>query len=114
HSIRFRHPLGNIPLFKFLNRGPNPVDGHAYTIRASFPGFGTSSGSSYRQIIDLSDFKNSICVITSGQSGCFLSRFYDNQIPLWLEGSYHPMLFDTESIENNSVGTLNLKPLPRK
>ncbi|UCE21609.1 MAG: penicillin acylase family protein, partial [Candidatus Aminicenantes bacterium] len=105
HSIRFRHALGNIPLFKFLNRGPYPVDGHAYTIRASFPGFGTSSGSSYRQIIDLSDFKNSICVITSGQSGCFLSRFYDNQIPLWLEGSYHPMLFDTESIENNSVGT---------
>lgn len=114
HSIRYRHVLGNIPLFRFLNRGPYPVDGHAYTIRASFPAFGTSSGSSYRQIIDLSDFKNSICVITSGQSGCFLSRFYDNQIPLWLEGHYHPMLFDPESIEKNSVGTLNLTPMPRK
>ncbi len=114
HSIRYRHALGNIPLFGFLNRGPYPVDGHAYTIRASFPGFGTSSGSSYRQIIDLSDLKNSICVITSGQSGCFLSRFYDNQIPFWLEGSYHPMLFNAESIEKNSVGTLKLKPLPRK
>jgi len=114
HSIRYRHVLGNIPLFRFLNRGPYPVDGHAYTIRASFPGFGTSSGSSYRQIIDLSDFKNSICVITSGQSGCFLSRFYDNQIPLWLEGSYHLMLFNPESIEKNSVGTLKLKPVEKK
>ncbi len=114
HSIRYRHALGNVSFFGFLNRGPYPMDGHAYTIRASFPGFGTSSGSSYRQIIDLSGFENSICVLTSGQSGCFLSRFYDNQIPLWLEGSYHPMLFDPESIEKNSVGTLKLKPLSRK
>lgn len=114
HSIRFRHVLGNIPLFRFLNRGPYPVDGHAYTIRASFPGFGTSSGSSYRQIIDLSDFKSSISVLTSGQSGCFLSRFYDNQIPLWLEGSYHLMLFDPESIEESSIGILKLKPVEKK
>jgi penicillin amidase len=114
HSIRYRHVLGSIPLFRFLNRGPYPVDGHAYTIRASFPGIGTSSGSSYRQVIDLSDFKNSICVITSGQSGCFLSRFYDNQIPFWLEGRYHPMLFSPELIEKNSAGTLKLKPLPSK
>jgi len=114
HSIRYRHALGRIPLFRFLNRGPYPLDGHAYTIRASFPAFGTSSGSSYRQIIDLSDFKNSICVLTSGQSGCFLSRFYDDQIPLWLEGQYHPMLFSADDIRANSAGTLRLIPQRKK
>jgi penicillin amidase len=114
HSIRFRHVLGEVPLFRFLNRGPYPMDGHAYTIRASFPAFGTSSGSSYRQIIDLSDFKNSICVLTSGQSGCFLSRFYDDQIPLWLEGRYHPMLFSPDDIQANSAGTLRLIPQRKK
>lgn len=115
HSIRFQHVLGEVPLFKFFNRGPYPVDGNAFSVRASFgQEYRTTSGASYRQIIDLSNLDNSVCVITSGQSGCFLSRFYDNQIPLWLEGSYHPMLFDPESIEKNSVGTLKLKPLPRK
>ena len=114
HSIRFRHSLGEVPLFRFLNRGPYPLDGHAYTIRASFPAFGTSSGSSYRQIIDLSDFKNSICVLTSGQSGCFLSRFYDDQIPLWLEGQYHPMLFFPDDIRASSAGTLKLVPQRKK
>ena len=114
HSIRFRHALGEPPLFRFLNRGPYPMDGHAFTIRASFPAFGTSSGSSYRQIIDLSDFKNSICVLTSGQSGCFLSRFYDDQIPLWLEGQYHPMLFSPDDIRANSAGTLRLVPQWKK
>ena len=115
HSIRFQHALGEIPLFKFFNRGPYPVDGNAFSVRSSFgPGYGTSSGASFRQIIDLSDWKNSICVITSGQSGSFLSRFYDDQIPLWLEGEYHPMLFDSESIEANSFGTLRLTPSERK
>ncbi len=115
HSIRFQHALGEVPLFKFFNRGPYPVDGNAFSVRSSFgPGYGTSSGASFRQIIDLSDWKNSICVITSGQSGSFLSRFYDDQIPLWLEGEYHPMLFDSESIEANSFGTLKLTPSERK
>ena len=114
HSIRFRHALGDVPLFRFFNRGPYPLDGHAYTIRASFPAFSTSSGSSYRQIIDLSDFKNSICVLTSGQSGCFLSRFYDDQIPLWLKGQYHPMLFSPDDIQANSAGTLMLVPQGKK
>ncbi|TEU03831.1 MAG: penicillin acylase family protein [Candidatus Aminicenantes bacterium] len=115
HSIRFRHALGEVPLFRFFNRGPFPVDGHAFTVRASFGrGHETTSGASYRQIIDLADLNNSVCVITSGQSGCFLSRFYDNQIPLWLEGRYHPMLFSPDSIERDSIGTLRLKPLARR
>lgn len=112
HSIRFQHALGQVPLFRFFNRGPFPVDGHAFTVRASFgTGFETSSGSSYRQIIDLADLDNSVCVIVPGQSGCFLSRFYDNQIPIWLEGRYHPMLFDPDSIEKDSIGILKLSPL---
>jgi penicillin amidase len=115
HSIHFRHALGEVPLFSFFNRGPFPVDGHAFTVRASFgSGHETTSGASYRQIIDLADFDKSVCVITPGQSGCFLSRFYDNQIPLWLEGRYHPMIFSPDSIERDPVGTLKLKPLTER
>jgi len=116
HSIHFRHALGGVPLFKFFNRGPYPLNGDSDSVRASFStsGYGTTHGASFRQIIDLSDLNNSICVLTSGQSGYFMSRFYDNQIPLWLEGQYHPMLFDIENIEAESAGTLTLKPTTGK
>lgn len=114
HSIHFKHNLGEVPIFKFFNRGPYPMDGNAYTVRASFsPGYKTGWGASYRQIIDLSDWRKSICVLTSGQSGHFLSRFYDDQIPLWLEGLYHPMLFYMEDIKAKSTGILRLKPLKK-
>lgn len=115
HSIYFKHTLGEVPLFRFFNRGPYPMDGNAFTVRASFSsGYRTGWGASYRQIIDLSNWKNSVCILTSGQSGHFLSRFYDDQIPFWLEGLYHPMLFDLLDVEAKARGILWLKPLTTK
>ena len=112
NSLHFRHALGGVPIFRFFNRGSYPVNGDAFTVKSSYStGHGTTHGASYRQIIDLSDLRNSICVLTSGQSGHFLSRFYDDQIPLWLEGRYHPMLYYLEDIEKNSTGLLILVPL---
>lgn len=115
HSLHFQHALGRVALFKPFNRGPFPMSGDAFTVRASFSsGYKTTHGASYRQVIDLSDWEKSVCVITSGQSGHFLSPFYDNQIPLWLEGRYHPMLFDSENIEKNSIGIIRFKPKVQK
>jgi len=112
NSLRFRHPLGDVPLLKFLNRGPYPMAGDAFTVRVSFStSLKKNWGVSYRQIIDLSNFKNSVCVLSSGESGHFLNRFYDDQIPLWLEGRYHPMLFDPGDIETKGAAILTLKPL---
>jgi len=115
HSLRYTHLLGEAAVFRFFNRGPYPVYGDAFTVNATFSkGVRTTHGASYRQIIDLSDFRNSVCVITSGQSGHFLSRHYDDQIPLWLEGRYHPMLFYQEDIEVNMLGRLILKPKTKR
>ncbi len=112
NSLHLQHALGRAPAFRFFNRGSYPVSGDAFTVKASYSvKYGTTHGASYRQIVDLSDLRNSVCVLTSGQSGHFLSRFYDDQIPLWLEGRYHPMLFYPEDIEKNSAGLLILEPL---
>lgn len=111
HSLHYTHLLGDAKLLRFFNRGPYPVNGDAFTVNATFSRDNrTTHGSSYRQIIDLSDFRNSVCVITSGQSGHFLSRHYDDQIPLWLEGRYHPMIFHKKDIEAKTRGRLILKP----
>jgi penicillin amidase len=111
NSLYFRHLLGGAPLLRFFNRGPFPMSGDSSTVRVYSSSRKGSLAASYRQIIDLSDFRNSVCVLSSGESGHFKSRFYDDQIPLWLEGRYHPMLFAPEDIEANSSGILVLKPL---
>jgi penicillin amidase len=112
NSFRFQHSLGEVPLLKFLNRGPYPLGGDAFTVKlSSSSSLKKNLGVSYRQIIDLSDFRNSFCVLSSGESGHFLDRFYDDQISLWLEGQYHPMLFDPDDIEEKAAGILILKPI---
>ncbi len=113
YSITFMHVLGRSPVLKFFNRGPYAVDGRYFTVKASYAPdyYNVTYGPSYRQIIDLSDFENSISVITSGESGHFLSRFYADQIHLWLEGRYHPMLYNKDVIEARAKGALLLEPL---
>jgi penicillin amidase len=112
NSFRFQHSLGEVPLLRFLNRGPYPLGGDAFTVKlSSSSSLIKNLGVSYRQIIDLSDFRNSVCVLSSGESGHFLDRFYDNQISLWLEGQYHPMLFDPADIGEKGAGILILKPI---
>jgi penicillin amidase len=113
NAVTFRHVLGQSPLLRFFNRGPYPLDGHAFTVKASFSTKDSqvTHGVSYRQIIDLGDHRNSVSVITSGQSGHVLSRCYDDQIPLWLGELYHPMLFSSEDIQDKARGILLLSPL---
>jgi penicillin amidase len=115
NSISFEHSLGRVPFLKFFNRGPYPIDGDDFTVRPFFTSSAKENwGVSYRQLIDLSNLKNSVCVLSSGESGHFLSRFYDDQIPLWLEGQYHPMLFYRDDIEKEAAGILTLKASRKK
>ena len=111
NAIRYQHPLGRVFLFRFFNLGTRPSSGNAFTVKVNYlTAHKTSWSASCRQIIDLSDWDKSVCVLTSGQSGHFMSRFYDNQVALWLEGKYHPMFFSQDAIEQNASATLYLKP----
>jgi penicillin G amidase len=65
---------------------------------------------SYREIIDLADLRNSRFMHTTGQSGNFLSRHYDDLIPLWRGVQYVPMYWDKAQVSANSEGTLRLEP----
>ena len=115
NAIRYQHPLGRFFLFRFFNLGTRPSNGNAFTVKVNYvTPHKTSWSASYRQIIDLADWDNSKCVITSGQSGHFMSRFYDNQVSLWLEGEYHPMIFSQDEVEKNASSILFLRPPKNK
>ena len=115
NAIRYQHPLGRLFLFRFFNLGSRPSNGNAFTVKVNYlTPHKTSWSASYRQIIDLSDWDKSVCVLSSGQSGHFMSRFYDNQVPLWIEGEFHPMIFSRDEVEKNASATLYLKPPNKK
>jgi penicillin amidase len=115
NAVRFQHVLGRLFLFRFFNLGTHPAGGDAFTVKVNYQTLHkTSWSTSYRQIVDLSDWERSVCVITSGQSGHFMSRFYDNQLKLWIAGEYHPMIFSQENIEKNEYRTHTLKPRKKK
>lgn len=50
-------------------------------------------GAAYRQIIDLSNFNNSLYVIPLGQVDDPFNASYNDQLPLWLSGKYVAMTF---------------------
>jgi penicillin amidase len=113
NAVRFQHVLGKQFLFRFFNLGSFPSEGSPFAVKVNYRTLKKSSWSaSYRQIIDLSDWDRSVCVITSGQSGHFMSRFYDNQVKTYLAGDYHPMIYSRENVERNAFRTRRL--LPRK
>jgi penicillin amidase len=115
NAVRYQHPLGRFFLFRFFNLGTRPSSGNAFTVKVNYvTPHKTTWSSSYRQIIDLADWDNSVCVITSGQSGHFMSRFYDNQVSLWLNGEYHPMLFSPYAVDKNESSRLLLQPKQQK
>ncbi|NIO69287.1 MAG: hypothetical protein GTN71_09695, partial [Anaerolineae bacterium] len=67
-------------------------------------------GVSYRQIIDLGDWGNSLFIHTTGQSGHPLHRHYADMMDPWQAVEYHPMHFDRADIEADKEGMLILTP----
>ncbi len=101
HRLEYRHLLGRKWFLSFFNCGSYPMIGDSSTVRASFGngGWKTTGGASCRLIVDLADLDASLAVLTSGQSGHFLSRHYRDQIPLYLNSLYHPMVFSEIALE---------------
>lgn len=96
HLIYYNHSFGSIPILKyFFNRGPYFMKGGRGCVQfAGFyrgKDFKITGSSAFRMIIDFSDFSKSIMINSSGQSGNLFSKYYDDQIPLYISGNYRRM-----------------------
>ena len=67
-------------------------------------------GAGYRGVYDFADPDSSVFVISTGQSGHFLSRHYDDLARLWRRGEYIPMSLDPDLARAASVGITLLTP----
>jgi acyl-homoserine lactone acylase PvdQ len=61
-------------------------------------------------IVDLSDMKDALHVLPTGESGQLKSSHYRDQIPLYLGNGYHYAWPDRSQVEKNKEGTLTVKP----
>ena len=116
HHITFRHPMGQAPILgRLLNRGPYPLRGDTDTIhQASYslrrPYEAASWQPSYRFIADTADWDRCLSIHAPGQSGQPGSSHYDDMIPLWRRGEYHPMPFSRDAVEAAAVTRQEFSP----
>jgi penicillin G amidase len=114
HSIHFRHPLDQQPgASDLFDLGPLSRPGDEYTVNAA--GFDQGSweqieGASYRQILDTSDWDQSVAVNTPGQSGQPNSPHYADLMPLWDAGRYFPLTYSLKAVEESTTDRLLLRP----
>ncbi|MEX0348537.1 MAG: penicillin acylase family protein [Paracoccaceae bacterium] len=117
HQATHDHPiLGEVPVLRyFVNIRQSTSGGDNTLQRGRTSGedpapFQNVHGAGFRGVYDFADPDSSVFVISTGQSGHFLSRHYDDQAQLWRRGEYIPMSLDADLARAASVGVTTLIP----
>jgi penicillin G amidase len=114
HKAFFRHALDAVPgAAGLLDRGPvaRPGDGDVLQSTAfDARTLEQTSGASYREIFDLSDWDNALAINVPGQSGQPGARHYDDLLPLWSSGEYFPLRFSQAAVDAVTADALILTP----
>ncbi|MDP3490846.1 MAG: penicillin acylase family protein [Phenylobacterium sp.] len=118
HQARFEHalaPLVSSDAAERLAVGPAPMAGTmlsplAATWRPS--DYRVVSGASFRMVLDVGAWDNSMAINTPGQSGDPASPHYRDLFPLWVKGEYVPLLYSRPAIEAATETVLTLTPAP--
>jgi len=115
HQATHDHPvLGEVPLLRYFVNIHQPTSGGDQTLlRGRTKGTGPDPflnvhGAGYRGVYDFADPDSSVFISSTGQSGHFLSRHYDDLGQLWRRGEYIPMSLDPDLARAASVGVTRL------
>ncbi|GLQ26673.1 penicillin acylase family protein [Sulfitobacter pacificus] len=118
HQATHDHPvLGTVPVLRyFVNIRQSTSGGDNTLQRGRTKGedpdpFSNVHGAGYRGVYDFADPDSSVFVSSTGQSGHFLSRHYDDLAQLWRRGEYIPMSLDADLARAASVGVTTLTPV---
>ena len=109
--------LGEVPVLRyFVNIRQSTSGGDNTLMRGRTSGqdpdpFQNVHGAGYRGVYDFADPDSSVFITSTGQSGHFLSRHYDDMAQLWRRGEYIPMSLDPELARAASVGVTVLEPV---
>ena len=95
-----------------MNVGPLPRGGSGDTVGASGydSDFNQTHGATFRLIVDVGEWDNSIAMNSPGQSGDPDSKFYDNLFDDWANDEAIPLLYSRDKIEEATDHTIHLVP----
>ena len=96
HTRAFEHPFVSAFDLQTVER-----PGGAGTVAAD--------GASYREVLDVSNWDNSIATNTPGQSAQPGSPFYGNLLPMWTDDQYFPLAFSAQAVEKHAKHKLILR-----
>lgn len=112
HQTEFKHMLSRDEATRAVfDLRSVPSGGDSNTVKAAGgPNFRHSHGASFRQILDVSDWDNSVATSVPGQSGQPGSPHYSDLLPLWTEGKFFPLLFSRSKVEYHTKQRLVMEP----
>ena len=116
HTIEYVHAVGRKkPLNLLFNVGPFPCPAEFPSVNRLKSKMGdheykVSSLPSTRRLIDCNNPEESWSIIPTGNSGNFMSPFYDDQARMFIQNQYRRMLFTDAQIEKESSHVLTLSP----
>ncbi|CUH88389.1 Acyl-homoserine lactone acylase QuiP precursor [Phaeobacter sp. CECT 5382] len=108
--------LGEVPLLRFFVNIRQSTSGGDNTLqRGRTSGqdpdpFQNVHAASFRGVYDFADPDSSLFILATGQSGHFLSRYYDDMAQLWRRGEYIPMSLDEDLARAAAVGITKITP----
>lgn len=102
HKVQFYHILAGIhPVLDYFlqKEKPIPVGGSGVTPMAASYDVETGEvthGASWRFVIDASDLNTGYHIVGPGQIGHFKSKWYDDQMHDWVNGTFHETKLDEQ------------------
>jgi penicillin amidase len=117
HHAQFVHalaPLADDATRAQLTVGRLAMGGSAFSPRAAAyrpSDFSIISGASFRMVLDVGNWDQSVTINTPGQSGDPYSAHYRDLAPLWAGGEYIPLLYSRAAVEHAASELFRLTPL---
>ncbi|MEX5513263.1 penicillin acylase family protein [Pseudophaeobacter sp. 1A09344] len=108
--------LGEVPVLRFFVNIRQSTSGGDNTLqrgRTSGEGpmpFQNVHAAGFRGVYDFADPDSSVFITSTGQSGHFLSRHYDDMAQLWRRGEYIPMSLDEDLARAAAIGVTRILP----
>jgi penicillin amidase len=113
HRAELRHPLAGLVEGLDVNVGPAPRGGSGATVNSTAYGledFLQLYGASFRMVVDVGSWDDSVAMNTPGQSGDPASPHYRDLFGPWSRDESFPLLFSRERIEAAAERRILLRP----
>ncbi|MGW7088353.1 penicillin acylase family protein [Streptomyces sp. NPDC054871] len=118
HHAHPHHPVAALldgPAPEWASVGPTPRGGSGDTVGAAAygPGFRQTAGATFRIVVDVGSWDESVAMNAPGQSGVPGSPHYDDLFANWAADGSFPLLYSRDAVEKHTRRLITLRPIRR-